>query len=308
MAVLVELKARFDEENNIIWAKELERAGVHVVYGLVGLKTHGKLVLVVRKENDGLRQYVHLGTGNYNPVTAKIYTDMSFFTCREEITNDATEVFNFLTGYSKLDRYRKLAVAPVNLRQKISALIEREMEHARKGKPAQLIFKMNSLTDPKMILLLYEASKAGVKIDLIVRGICCLRPGLEGISDNIRVVSIVGRFLEHSRIFHCLNDGNPEIYFSSADLMGRNLNRRVELLFPIEDPAIAKQMKSELLDTALRDNVRARLLNADGTHSRINPRDGEEPFDSQYAIIQSRSARASQPRPVPREAPPSPIP
>ncbi|MCK5571320.1 MAG: polyphosphate kinase 1, partial [Bacteroidetes bacterium] len=308
VAVLVELKARFDEENNIIWAKELERAGVHVVYGLVGLKTHGKLVLVVRKENDGLRQYVHLGTGNYNPVTAKIYTDMSFFTCREEITNDATEVFNFLTGYSKLDRYRKLAVAPVNLRQKISALIEREMEHARKGKPAQLIFKMNSLTDPKMILLLYEASKAGVKIDLIVRGICCLRPGLEGISDNIRVVSIVGRFLEHSRIFHCLNDGNPEIYFSSADLMGRNLNRRVELLFPIEDPAIAKQMKSELLDTALRDNVRARLLNADGTHSRINPRDGEEPFDSQYAIIQSRSARASQPRPVPREAPPSPIP
>jgi len=308
VAVLVELKARFDEENNIIWAKELERAGVHVVYGLVGLKTHGKMALVVRKENDGLRRYVHLGTGNYNPVTAKIYTDLSFFTCREEITDDATEVFNFLTGYSKREQYRKLAVAPVNLRQKISGLIEREMEHARAGQDAYLIFKMNSLTDPKTILLLYEASKAGVKIDLIVRGICCLRPGLEGISDNIRVISIVGRFLEHSRVFYCLNNGSPEIYFSSADLMSRNLNRRVELLFPVEDPAIADRMRKEIFDTALRDNVRARLLNADGTHSRVMPSDGEEPFDSQLVTIQSRSSKSSEPRPIPREAPPNPTP
>ncbi len=233
VAVLVELKARFDEENNIGWAKQLERAGVHVVYGLVGLKTHGKMALVVRKEQDGLRRYVHLGTGNYNPVTARIYTDFSYFTCREEITRDATEVFNLLTGYSNCDVFKKLAVAPVNLREKITGLIEREAEHARQGREARLVFKMNSLTDAKIIEKLYEASKAGVQIDLIIRGICCLRPGLKGVSDTIRVISIVGRYLEHSRVFSFQNGGATELYLSSADLMGRNLDRRVELMFPI---------------------------------------------------------------------------
>jgi polyphosphate kinase len=303
VAVLVELKARFDEENNIGWAKQLERAGVHVVYGLVGLKTHGKMALVVRKEADGLRRYVHLGTGNYNPVTARIYTDVSYFTCREDITADATEVFNFLTGYSGRDAYKKLAVAPVNLREKISSLVDREMEHARQGKASRLIFKMNSLTDTGMIEHLYAASKAGVKIDLIVRGICCLRPGLKEVSDNIRVISIVGRFLEHSRVFYAWNNGQPELYFSSADLMGRNLDRRVELMFPIEDPALADQFKREVLDSALRDNVRARLLHGDGTHSRITPANGEELIESQSLIARSRIKPPKPARAVPRDVP-----
>ncbi len=235
--MLVELKARFDEENNIVWAKQLERAGIHVVYGLVGLKTHGKMALVVRKEADGLRRYVHLGTGNYNPVTARIYTDHSFFTCRTDIAEDATEVFNFLTGYSRRSTFRKLAVAPISLREQITALIDREIAHARAGREAHLIFKMNALTDTQIIERLYDASCAGVRIDLIVRGVCCLRPGVKGISDNVRVISIVGRFLEHSRVYYARNNGAHEVYLSSADLMGRNLDRRVELMFPIEEPA-----------------------------------------------------------------------
>jgi polyphosphate kinase len=307
VAVLVELKARFDEENNIIWAKQLERAGVHVVYGLVGLKTHSKMLLIVRRESDGLRRYVHLGTGNYNPVTARIYTDLSLLTSREDITNEVTEVFNYLTGYSKRDDYRKLGVAPVNLRQRIAGLIHREIEHAQAGREGRLIFKMNSLTDPKIIALLYQASQAGVQIDLIVRGICCLRPGVPGVSENIRVISIVGRFLEHSRAYFCLNDGHPELYLSSADLMGRNLDRRVELMFPVEDPALAETIKAEVLDTGLRDTMRARRLNPDGTYTAVRPQDGLEVMDSQVALMQAREPRQVHPRPVPREAPAAPL-
>lgn len=301
VAVLVELKARFDEENNIIWAKQLERAGIHVVYGLVGLKTHAKLAMVVRKEQDGLRRYVHLGTGNYNPATARIYTDLSFFTCRDDITFDATEVFNFLTGYSQRNEYRKLAVAPVNLRQRIVALIEREMAHARSGRPGNMILKMNSLTDVKIMEKLYEASSAGVKIDLIVRGICCLRPGLKGQSENICVISIVGRFLEHSRIFYFHNDGHPELYLSSADMMGRNLDRRVELMFPIEDPVWAETIRCQVLSLALRDNQQARLLKGDGSYARLAPGPGEESVNSQLLGIQSRILNVIARKPVPRE-------
>jgi polyphosphate kinase len=303
VAVLVELKARFDEENNIGWAKQLERAGVHVVYGLMGLKTHGKMALVVRKEPDGLRRYVHLGTGNYNPVTARIYTDLSYFTCREEITRDATEVFNLLTGYSNSDVFKKLAVAPINLREKITGLIEREADLARQGKEARLIFKMNSLTDAKIIEKLYEASKAGVRIDMVIRGICCLRPGLKGISDNIRVISIVGRYLEHSRVFFFQNGGATELYMGSADLMGRNLDRRVELMFPIEDPAKAEQVRREVLDGALRDTVGARILLADGRYLHLSPASGEEPIESQKTIPLSRLRTTRPARPIPREAP-----
>jgi polyphosphate kinase len=304
VAVLVELKARFDEENNIIWAKQLERAGVHVVYGLVGLKTHAKIALVVRKEGEGLRRYIHLGTGNYNPVTARIYTDLSLFTCREEIANDVTEVFNFLTGYSKRENYSKLAVAPINLRERMTALIDREIAHAREGRQAQLVFKMNSLTDTDIMQKLYEASCAGVKVDLIVRGVCCLRPEVPGVSENIRVLSIVGRFLEHTRVYYCLNGGASELYLSSADLMGRNLDRRVELLFPIDSPPLSALIKQEVLDAALCDTARARRLTSDGSYVRLRPAVGEEPLDSQLVPILTRAARAKVPRPVPREAPP----
>jgi polyphosphate kinase len=305
VAVLVELKARFDEENNIIWAKQLERAGIHVVYGLVGLKTHAKMALVVRREGDRMRRYVHLGTGNYNPVTAKIYTDYSFFTAREDITADATEVFNYLTGYSRRDDYTKLAVAPVTLRKKIKQLIERETAHAREGRSGKMIIKVNSLTDPKMIMTLYEASKAGVSIDLIVRGVCCLRPGVSGVSENIRVISIVGRFLEHSRVFYAWNDGSPELYMGSADIMGRNLDRRVELLFPVEDPALLESARQEVLDSALRDTMRARLLQSDGTYARVAPTNGQELHESQQYAISARTEQDRRPA-APRTAAPPP--
>jgi polyphosphate kinase len=303
VAVLVELKARFDEENNIGWAKQLERAGVHVVYGLVGLKTHAKLALVVRKEPDGLRRYVHLGTGNYNPVTARIYTDLSYFTCREAITGDATEVFNFLTGYSQRNSYNQLAVAPVNLRKHLVALIEREIAHAKSGAKGQMILKMNSLTDAKMIELLYAASQAGVRIELIVRGICCLRPGIPGVSENISVISIVGRFLEHSRVFYFANNGQPELYLSSADLMSRNLDRRVELMFPIEGADMVQQIKDEVLTSALTDRVRARVLASDGTYTRIAPSEGDPLPDSQTLIARSRTRKLHPAHFVPREIP-----
>jgi polyphosphate kinase len=302
VAVLVELKARFDEENNISWAKKLERAGIHVVYGLVGLKTHAKVALVVRKESDGLRRYVHLGTGNYNPDTARIYTDISYFTCKEEIATDASEVFNYLTGFSNKEKFTKLIVAPINLRKRITELIQREIHHARNGKPAQLLFKMNALTDTKMIETLYEASKAGVKIDLIVRGICCLRPGVKGVSENIRVISIVGRFLEHSRVFYFANNGKPELYCSSADLMGRNLDRRVELMFPIEDQVWADFIKRETLDAAWSDTVGARWLESNGSYTRRPVSNGEVPFELQSYLILSRS-KPQQKKAIPREAP-----
>ena len=235
VAVLVELKARFDEENNIVWARALERAGVHVVYGLLGLKTHSKVALVVRREHDGVRRYVHLGTGNYNAITARVYTDLGMFTCRPDIAADASELFNYLTGYSRQRNYRKLLVAPVTLRSSLASLLRREIAHKKADRPARIIIKMNALTDEDLIKLFYEASQAGVEIDLMIRGICCLRPGVPGVSENIRVTSIVGRFLEHTRIFYFANGGNEEIYSGSADMMERNLDRRVEVIFPILD-------------------------------------------------------------------------
>ncbi|HEU5100843.1 MAG TPA: polyphosphate kinase 1 [Roseiflexaceae bacterium] len=281
VTVLVELKARFDEENNITWARALERAGVHVVYGLVGLKTHAKIALIVRREQDGLRRYVHLGTGNYNAATARIYTDLGLLTSNPEIGADASDLFNLLTGYSRQHRYRKLLVAPVNLRERLSWLIEREIAHTTSGRGGRLIFKLNALVDPPMIALLYQASRIGVQVDLIVRGICCLRPGVPGLSENITVRSVVGRFLEHSRIYYFENGGEPAVYLGSADLMQRNLDRRVETLFPIEDPAMIKHIREDMLATYLNDNTRARLLLPDGAYVRAQPDDGAAPFDSQ---------------------------
>lgn len=311
VAVLVELKARFDEENNIGWAKQLERAGIHVVYGLVGLKTHAKMALVIRKEQiddsthrEGLRLYVHLSTGNYNMVTAQIYTDLSYFTCRSEITEDVTEVFNYLTGYSCRETYRKLAVAPVSLTQKLLSLIEGEIANAKSGKGGHIIMKMNSLTDVQLIEKLYEASKAGVKIELIVRGICSLRPGVKGSSETVRVVSIVGRFLEHSRVFYFENSGQPKLFLSSADLMSRNLYHRVELMFPIEDEAMINMIKKEVLETALADTSRARELQPDGSYRRVQLREGEVQVDSQQTIMLARVKGAETRRPIPRESPP----
>ena len=280
VTVLVELKARFDEENNITWARALERVGVHVVYGLVGLKTHAKLALIVRREHDGLRRYVHLGTGNYNATTARIYTDIGLLTCRPDLGADVSELFNFLTGYSRQSHYRKLLVAPVELRPGLVRLIEREVMNAINGKSAHIILKMNALVDPRMIDTLYTASIAGVKIDLIVRGMCALRPGVAGMSENITVRSVVGRFLEHSRIFYFHNAGEPQVYMGSADLMQRNLDRRVEALFPIEDPGLANYVRHGLLDVYLQDNVRTRELQADGSYTHIT-QDDNAPVDSQ---------------------------
>jgi polyphosphate kinase len=285
VAVLVELKARFDEESNIEWARRLERAGVHVVYGLLGLKTHCKLALVVRREDDSLRRYVHVGTGNYNPATARIYTDIGLFTADEQIGADASELFNYLTGYSKQIEYRRLLVAPVNLRERITGLIEREVGHQKNGHPARIIAKINSLTDTKLIRSLYEASQAGVPIDLLVRGVCTLRPGVPGLSDTINVTSIVGRFLEHSRIFYFLNRGEEDIYIGSADWMQRNLDRRVELLAPIGDPRLKKHLKEEVLDVCMRDNVKARRLQPDGSYERVRAAEDEERVDSQSRFI-----------------------
>ena len=289
VAVLVELKARFDEENNIVWARKLEAQGVHVVYGLLGLKTHCKVALVIRKEADGLRRYVHLSTGNYNATTARIYTDIGLLTSHKELGIDASELFNRLTGYAPAARYHRLLVAPEYLRDQFDALILREIEHARAGRAARLIFKMNALVDARFIRRLYEASMAGVKIDLLVRGICCLRPGVPGISDNIRVTSIVGRFLEHSRIYYFANGGDAEIYMGSADLMPRNLDRRVETIFPVDSPEIKARIFNEILMVQMRDNVKTRELQPDGSYKRLRPRDGEEPLNCQiWAMEQAR--------------------
>ncbi|GAX36125.1 polyphosphate kinase 1 [Nodularia sp. NIES-3585] len=272
VSVLVELKARFDEENNIYWARSLERVGVHVVYGLVGLKTHCKTVMVVRREKDRMRRYVHIGTGNYNPKTARLYTDLGLFSCREELGADITDLFNFLTGYSRQKSYREVLVAPVNMRDRFLALIHREMENVQKGFSGRIVAKMNSLVDPQIIATLYEASRAGVQIDLIIRGICCLRPGLKDISDNIRVISIIGRFLEHSRIYYFHNNEQEEIYIGSADWMRRNLDRRVEVITPIRDPDIAKDLQ-EILGIMLADNRQAWELQSDGNYIQRRPGD-----------------------------------
>ncbi len=285
VAVLVELKARFDEESNIGWARALEAAGVHVVYGLVGLKTHSKITLIVRKEPTGLRRYLHLATGNYNPITAGIYTDLGLLTCDPDMAADATELFNTLTGYSTQTYYRSLVAAPRGMRERIEDLIEREIEHQLAGRAGQLIFKMNALVDDRLIRKLYQASQAGVQIDLIVRGICCLRPGVPGVSENIRVISIVGRFLEHSRIYYFHNAGAPEIYLGSADLMPRNLDRRVEVIFPIKDPAIRAYIRGAILEVELRNNTKARVLQPDGSYVRRVPRPGEPIIDSQTWLL-----------------------
>lgn len=271
VAVLVELKARFDEQNNIAWARRLEQEGVHVVYGLIGLKTHAKCLMVIRKEATGIKRYIHLGTGNYNATTARLYTDLGLFTCDPDIGADVTDLFNYLTGYSRQTKFRKLLVAPINLREEMARRIQREVEHAKAGRPAHIIFQMNALVDPELIEDLYDASRAGVKIDLIIRGICCLVPGLKGWSENIRVVSIVGRFLEHARIFYFENGGASELYAGSADLMQRNLDRRVEVVFPIENPAIKEKVVGKILATLLVDNVQARVLKSDGTYERLKP-------------------------------------
>lgn len=286
VAVLVELKARFDEENNIVWARALERSGVHVVYGVLGLKTHCKLALIVRRERDGIHRYVHLGTGNYNATTARIYTDLGLMTCREDIASDVSDVFNFLTGFSNPKTYRKLGVAPVSLRETIRGMIRNEIKY---GKDGHLIFKVNALLDPAMIEDLYKASQAGVRVDLIVRGICCIRPGLPGVSETIRVISIVGRFLEHSRIYYARNNGDEQVYLSSADLMQRNLDRRVEALFPVEDPALKTVVRQQILDLCLADTVKARQLNSDGTYAWVKPDADHPPLDSQHSLRYNRT-------------------
>jgi polyphosphate kinase len=280
--VLVELKARFDEENNINWAKMLEKAGCHVIYGLVGLKTHSKITLVVRSEEDGIRRYLHLGTGNYNEVTATIYTDIGLFTCSEAFCVDASEFFNMLSGYSEPPEWKRLIPAPLWMRSYLERKIQKEIRNAKEGKKASIIAKMNSLVDGAIIQLLYEASRAGVKIDLIVRGICCLRPGVEGMSDNITVRSITGRYLEHSRIFYFYNEGYEEIYLSSADWMPRNLDRRIELLFPVEDPDCRKRVL-EILQIELDDTVRSHWLPSDGTYHKLDLR-GKVKLDSQIEL------------------------
>ena len=271
VSVLVELKARFDEENNIVWAKKLEKAGCHVIYGLVGLKTHSKIALVVRREEDGIRRYVHLGTGNYNDSTAKLYTDCGIFTCNGAIGEDATAVFNMLSGYSEPPTWNELSLAPIWLRTKFMRLIGREIKHAREGREAHIVAKMNSLCDPGIIAALYEASAAGVKIDLIVRGICCLKVGIKGVSENIEVRSIVGNFLEHSRIFWFLNDGEEEVYMGSADWMPRNLDRRVEILFPVLEEELKEEAK-HILEVELSDNTKAHVLKSDGNYEKIDKR------------------------------------
>ena len=292
VSVLVELKARFDEENNIVWAKKLEKAGCHVIYGLVGLKTHSKITLVVRKEEDGIRRYVHLGTGNYNDSTTKLYTDMGMFTSKTRYGEDATAVFNMLSGYSEPLVWNKLSLAPLWLRSKFLSLIEREKEHAKNGRPARIIAKMNSLCDPGIIEALYDASEAGVEIDLIVRGICCLRAGIKGLSEHIRVRSIVGTFLEHSRIFYFENNGNAEYYMGSADWMPRNLDKRVEILFPVEDPILQEEIY-HILHMQLSDTKKAHLLMPDGHYVKVDQR-GKTPLNSQLYFCEEAMANAKK--------------
>jgi len=285
VAVLVELKARFDEESNIGWAQTLEQAGVHVVYGLMGLKTHCKVSMVVRKEGDGIRRYLHLATGNYNAITSRIYEDIGLFTCDEAIGSDVTDLFNYLTGYSTKQDYRKLLVAPVNLRKGLEKLIRHEIEHGRAGRKAHLIFKLNSVVYPHIIELLYEASQAGVKVDLLVRGMCCLKPGIKGVSDNINVVSIVGRYLEHSRVFYFCNNGEEKIYMGSADLMRRNLDHRVEVVFPVESVEHIRYLRDKMLEVYLKDNTHARVMQKDGTYRRLKPASDDKAVDVQEIFM-----------------------
>ena len=292
VTAVVEIKARFDEENNIEWAKRLAESGVHVVYGVVNLKTHSKVALVVRREENGLQTYTHVATGNYNPTTSKIYTDLGLLTSNPEIGDDATDLFNFLTGFSMQKDYSRLMVAPVNLRERMLALIERETAHAQKGRPARIAAKINRLTDLDIIDALYQASQAGVKIDLIVRGACMLRPGVPGLSETVHVRSIVGRFLEHSRIFYFTNGGDEDVYIGSADWMARNLDRRVEVVVPVLDSRLKTYLKDIVLSAYLRDNVKARILTADGAYEQPGIGVGEEPFNSQIHFEGGNSSPA----------------
>jgi polyphosphate kinase len=295
VTALVELKARFDEENNIVWARSLEQAGVHVVYGVVGLKTHCKAALVVRREADGIRRYVHLSTGNYNPTTARIYTDLGLFTANQEFGKDTSELFNLLTGYSQGRRWHKLIVAPLGMRERILELIDRERRHAEAGLPARIIVKMNALVEPSVIDALYRASQAGVKVELVIRGTCALRPGVPGFSTNIRVISVVDKFLEHSRIFFFENGGTPEVFLGSADWMPRNFFRRIEVMFPVEDARLKSRLTDDLLQLVLRDNLKARELQSDGTYTRVRPAVGEATIRSQttFQALARESARES---------------
>jgi polyphosphate kinase len=283
VTALIELKARFDEEHNIEWARKLDWAGVHVVYGILGLKTHGKLTLVVRREGETLRRYVHVASGNYNPTTSCTYTDLGMFTVDDTIGRDATELFNYLTGFSNQTDYRTLMVAPIDLRDKLNELFDREMEHQRAGRPAHIIAKFNRLADLQVVEKLYEASRAGVKIDLIVRGICMLRPGIPGLSENITVRSVVGRFLEHSRVFWFQNGGDDELYIGSADWMARNLKHRIEVVAPVTEPQAKRYLRDVLLDAYLRDNTKARELQPDGRYVPVGH--GAEPFNSQDYFV-----------------------
>jgi len=289
VAVLVELKARFDEESNIGWAQTLERAGVHVVYGLLGLKTHCKITMVVRMEGEGIRRYLHMATGNYNAITSGLYEDIGMFTCDETMGEDATDLYNYLTGYSTKQDYQKLLVAPVNLRENLEKLIRREIEHAKNKRDAYLIFKANSLVDKGLIQLLYEASQSGVKIDLLIRGICSLKPGIKDVSENIRVISVLGRYLEHSRIYYFHNDGEEEIYLGSADLMPRNLNHRVEVVFPVERKEHVRYLRDHVLDAYLKDNTSARIMQPDGTYKRLHSSGKDKHLDVQNWLMQNPS-------------------
>ena len=291
VVALVELKARFDEANNIEWAKRLEDAGVHVVYGIVGLKTHTKTTLVVRQEGDEIRRYVHIGTGNYNPKTSKLYTDLGLLSCQDDLGADLTDLFNFLTGYSRQKAYRKLLVAPLTLRDRMEGLIQREVDHAQAGKTGKIIAKMNSLVDGKMIKRLYQASQAGVEIDLIIRGICCLRPGIPGLSENIQVISVIGRFLEHSRIFYFHNNGKPEYFMGSADWMTRNLDRRVEAITPVEAPKLTKELQ-DILDIMLADNRQAWDMDSEGVFTQRRPAKGEAERGTHKMLMKYYTKRA----------------
>jgi len=289
--VLIELKARFDEENNIEWARRLERAGAHVVYGFPELKVHAKAILIVREEDDSIRRYMHFGTGNYNEKTGRLYTDLSLFTCRPELGSDVTQLFNALTGFSKITDYEDLLVAPVTLRREMLAMIDRETDHARAGRPCGIRAKLNALTDAEIVRALYRASQAGVQIDLLVRGMCILRPGIPGVSETIRVRSIVGRFLEHSRIYVFENGLEREVYISSADWMGRNLDRRVELGVPVLDPTLAETINSQILAVLLADNVKSRELLSDGTYRRRTVGTGEMRIDAQRVFLTRAAAQ-----------------
>jgi len=281
VAAMVELKARFDESNNLVWARALERAGVHVTYGFPEMKTHCKLCLIVRRNGGGMKQYAHVGTGNYNPGTARAYTDLGLFTCDEAITQDISELFNYLTGFSKQTRYRKLLVAPVNLREGILLRIRNEITLQKKDKPGRIIWKLNALVDPEVIEALYEASNAGVRVDLIVRGVCCLRPGVPAMSENIRVMSIVGRFLEHSRVYYFGRGGKPDVLIGSADAMRRNLDRRIEVLAPVESPVLIAHIRDRILETCLKDNVQSWDMDSAGNYIRRQVQKGQKQFDSQ---------------------------